>query len=186
METLARALGDRQRLAHILGSTGYTVGALGEHRRAIEVAQRGRALADETGDILARAGADAMMGRAYYALGEYARTIETAGRAFPAVSTAAAYERFGERASFQAVGGRVWVAMSLAEQGHFAEATARIEEAIAIADRAEALHERVWSRFGAGRMAFVRGEAARASALDVVSAQAAFSLAPRPPRGESE
>ena len=168
MEAIATALGDRQRLAQILSSAGYTVGALGEHRRAIEIAKRGRALADETDDLLSRIGADAMMGRAYYALGEYASTIEAAGRAFaamPAEAESVAYERFGPRSTFQSVGARVWVAMSLAEQGHFAEATLRIEEAVAIADRAEAPHERVWSRFGAGRVAFVQGKVERAAAF---------------------
>jgi tetratricopeptide (TPR) repeat protein len=76
-----------------------------------------------------------------------------------------AYERFGARSFFQMVGGRVWVAMSRAEQGDFIEANQRIEEAIAIADRAQAPHERVWSRFGAGRVAFVRGELERAAGL---------------------
>jgi len=168
MEAIATALGDRQRLAQILSSAGYTVGALGEHRRAIEIAKRGRALADETGDLLSRIGADAMMGRAYYALGEYANTIEAAGRAFaamPAEAESVAYERFGPRSTFQSVGARVWVAMSLAEQGHFTEATTRIDEAVAIADRAEAPHERVWSRFGAGRVAFVQGDVERAAAF---------------------
>src|SRR5207245_4421059 len=132
-----------------------------------EIARRGRALAEETGDLLARIGADAMMGRAYYALGEYANSIEAAGRAFAAMPPEAetvAYERFGPRSTFQSVGARVWVAMSRAEQGHFAEATLRIEEAVAIADRAEAPHERVWSRFGAGRAAFVHGEVQRPAA----------------------
>jgi tetratricopeptide (TPR) repeat protein len=166
LEAIAIALGDRQRLGEILSSAGYTVGALGEHRRAIEIARRGRALAEETGDLLARIGADAMMGRAYYALGEYASSIETAGRAFaamPAEAESVAYERFGPRSTFQSVGARVWVAMSRAEQGHFAEATLRIDEAVAIADRAEAPHERVWSRFGAGRVAFVQGKVERAA-----------------------
>jgi tetratricopeptide (TPR) repeat protein len=103
-----------------------------------------------------------MMGRAYYALGEYAHTVESAGRAFASMPEGA-YEIFGPRSYFQMVGGRVWVSMARAEQGHFAEARQRIEEAIAIADRAEAPHERVWSRFGAGRVAFVQGEADRAA-----------------------
>jgi DNA-binding SARP family transcriptional activator len=176
LEAIATRLGDRPRLARILASAGYTVGALGEHRRAIEIATRGRALAEETGDILSRCGSDAMMGRAYYALGEYAHTIESAGRAFASMPEGA-YERFGPRSYFQMVGGRVWVSMALAEQGHFAEATTRIEEAIAIADRAEAPHERVWSRFGAGRVAFVQGEAERAIGyLEMILPQARSDL----------
>jgi tetratricopeptide (TPR) repeat protein len=168
LEAIATALGDRQRLAEILWSAGYTVGSLGEHRRAIEIAKRGRVLAEESGDLLSQIGADAMMGRAYYALGEYANTIEAAGRAFaamPAEAESVAYDRFGPRSVLQSVGARVWVAMSLAEQGHFAEATMRIDEAVAIAERAEAPVERVWSRFGAGRVAFVQGEAERAAAF---------------------
>jgi tetratricopeptide (TPR) repeat protein len=165
IEALATALGDRQRLAHILSAAGYTVGALGEHRRAIAIAERGRALAEETGDVLAGAGADAMMGRAYYALGDYGRAIESAGRAFASLPEAVAYERLGLRSFFQMVGGRVWVAMARAEQGDFAEATVRIEEAVALADRAQAPHERVWSRFGAARVAFVQGELERAVGL---------------------
>ena len=165
LEAIATALGDTQRLAQVLSSAGYTVGALGEHRRAVEIARRGAALAEETGDTHALAGAYAMKGRACYALGEYAETIETAGRAFAIMSTTEAYERFGPRSSYQAVGGRVWVTMALAEQGRFADATTHIEEAIAIADRAQAPHERVWSRFGAGRAAFVQGETDRASAF---------------------
>src|SRR5205085_1216787 len=136
--------------------------ALGEHRRAIATAERGRALAEETGDALACSGADAMMGRAHYALGDYPRVIEAAGRAFASLPEAVAYERLGPRSYFQMVGGRVWVAMARAERGDFAEATARIEEAIALADRAQAPHERVWSRLGGGRVAFVQGEAQRA------------------------
>jgi DNA-binding SARP family transcriptional activator len=165
MEMIAEALGDRRRLGIILGAMGYTVGALGEHRRAIGIAERGLTLAVETGDALSQAGSEAMMGRAYYALGDYPRTIDTAGRAFALMGEATAYERFGSRSFFQMVGGRVWVAMARAEQGHFAEASARIEEAIAIADRAEAPHERVWSRFGAGRVAFVQGNLERACAF---------------------
>jgi len=177
LEAMATTLGDRQRLAQILSSAGYTVGALGEHRRAIEIARRGRALAEDTGDILAQSGADAMMGRAYYALGEYAHAIETAGRAFAAMPEAGAYERFGPRSFFQMVGGRVWVAMARAEQGDFAEANRRIEEAVAIADQAGAAHERVWSRFGAGRVAFVQGEHERAAAfLEVILPQARSEL----------
>ncbi len=177
MEAIAEALGDRNRLGQVLSTAAYTVGALGDHLRAIDIAKRGRVLAEETGDLHAQVGADAMMGRAYYALGDYARTIETAGRAFAALPDTLAYDRFGRRSTFQAVGARVWVAMSLAEQGHFAEANARVEEAIAIADRAEAPHERVWSRFGAGRVAFVQGELDRAAAfLEAVLPQARSDL----------
>jgi DNA-binding SARP family transcriptional activator len=177
LEAMATALGDRQRLATILASAGYTVGALGQHRRAIEIAERGRALAVETGDILSQCGADAMMGRAYYALGEYARTIETAGRAFAAMPEAGASERFGPRSFFQMVGARVWVAMARAEQGDFDEANRRIEEAVAIADKAGAAHERVWSRFGAGRVAFIQGDHERAAAvLEVILPQARSEL----------
>jgi len=160
-----------------LGAAGYTVGALGDHRRAIDIANRGRALAEEAGDLHAQVGADAMMGRAYYALGDYPRTIEAAGRAFAALPGTLAYESFGRRSTFQAVGGRVWVAMSLAEQGHFAEANARIGEAVAIADTAEAPHERVWSRFGAGRVAFVQGDLERATIfLEAILPQARREL----------
>ena len=177
MVTIAEALGDRARLAMSLGAAGYTVGALGDHRRAIDIANRGRALAEEAGDLHAQVGADAMMGRAYYALGDYPRTIEAAGRAFAALPGTLAYESFGRRSTFQAVGGRVWVAMSLAEQGHFAEANARIGEAVAIADTAEAPHERVWSRFGAGRVAFVQGDLERATIfLEAILPQARREL----------
>jgi len=177
MIAIAERLGDRDRLARILGSAGYTLGALGEHQRAIEIAQRGRALAEESGNLLSIAGADAMMGRANYALGNYARTIETASRAFAAVEVESGYDRFGPQSKFQAVGARVWVSMSLAEQGHFAEANTRVEEAIAIADKAEAPHERVWSRFGAGRVAFVQGELERAAAfLEAILPQARSEL----------
>ena len=177
MIAIAEGLGDRGRLAKILGSAGYTLGALGEHQRAIEIAKRGRALAEESGDLLTIAGADAMMGRANYALGNYATTIETASRAFAAVEVESGYDRFGPQSKFQAVGARVWVAMSLAEQGHFAAANTRSVEAVAIADRAEAPHERVWSRFGAGRVAFVQGELERAAAfLEAILPQARSEL----------
>jgi DNA-binding SARP family transcriptional activator len=177
MVALAEALGDRVRLATILASAGYTVGALGEHRRAIDIATRARALGEETGDLHAQVGADAMMGRACYALGDYPHTIEVATRAFAALPGTLAYETFGRRSTFQSVGGRVWVAMSLAEQGHFGEANMRAEEGVSIADTAKAPHERVWSRFGAGRVAFVQGELERAAAfLEAILPQARSEL----------
>jgi tetratricopeptide (TPR) repeat protein len=164
-EALALALGDRRRLARVLASTVYTVGALGDHARAIEAGERARLLAEETGDFEAVVGADAMLGRAYYALGQYPRAIGAAGRAFAVLPDESACGRLSRGLHFQAVGARIWVAMSLAEQGEFAEANARVQEALRIAASSQGPHERVWSHFGGGRVALVQGDLERAVEL---------------------
>jgi tetratricopeptide (TPR) repeat protein len=161
-EALAEALGDRTRLAQVLAATVYTVGALGDHARAVEAGERGRQLAEDVGDFGARVIADSMLGRAYYALGQYERAIESAGRAVAALTGDLAYQPSLRLSLLQSVSARIWVAMSLAERGRFAEAAVRADEAMEIARVAQGTHERVWSHFGAGRVCLVQGRLERA------------------------
>src|SRR3989449_1411873 len=161
MVALADALGDRGRLAKAVVMSVYTLAALGDYAGAIAAAKRGRVLATESGDLDAQVTSDAMLGRAYYALGQYPQVIAVATQAFTALPGKLAYDHFGRTSMLQSVGGRVWVAMSLAERGRFPEATALAEEAIQIAEVDQGKHERVWSRVAAGRVALVQGEVER-------------------------
>ena len=165
MVALADALGDRGRLAKAVVMSVYTLAALGDYAGAIAAAKRGRVLATESGDLDAQVTSDAMLGRAYYALGQYPQVIAVATQAFTALPGKLAYDHFGRTSMLQSVGGRVWVAMSLAERGRFPEATALAEEAMQIAEVDQGKHERVWSRVAAGRVALVQGEVERTVGL---------------------
>jgi tetratricopeptide (TPR) repeat protein len=165
LEAISERLGDRRRLAQVLPSSVYTLGALGDHRGAIQAAQRARALAEEVGDVPARVGADAMVARAYYALGQHQEAIEAAERALSELPGELSYRNLFPVGLLQSVGARVWKGMALAEQGNFASAKASLEEAMRIADADEGPHERVWARFGCGRVAFVQGDLHRATSL---------------------
>ncbi|PYM92439.1 MAG: hypothetical protein DME04_15475 [Candidatus Rokuibacteriota bacterium] len=165
METIAQALDDRDRLRAALSASIYTLGALGDHPGAVRAGERARALRAEAGDLLGQAGSDSMMSRAYYAMGQYSRTIEAATRAYTVLTGKLMYERSTRLGLLQSIAARVWAAMALAERGDFVDANARVDEAIHIAEVDQGTHERVWSRFGGGRVAFVQGDLERAVAL---------------------
>src|SRR4030095_179181 len=74
-QSRAEALGDRQRLGQVLSRMPEALYLIGDYGRAIEVGERGLALAEELGDHASESRATGNVGRAYHFIGDYHQAI---------------------------------------------------------------------------------------------------------------
>ena len=132
-ETLTVALGDRRRLGQIAATRSHCGWLLGELDRAMDDGRRALGIAEELGDVALRIRATYFVGQGYECLGNYRRAVAYQREIIDLLSTQSPHTRFG-MAGVPAVWCRFSLAWCLAELGDFAEADARIEEAIRIAD----------------------------------------------------
>jgi len=132
-ERLAVGLGDQRRLARISTYRAHSFWAAGETLQAIDAGTRALASADAVGDLALRAPASCYLAQACHAHGEYARAVELLTSVVNALDGPLVHELFGM--NFPAAGhARVFLAISLAELGEFAEALARGRDARTLAE----------------------------------------------------
>jgi tetratricopeptide (TPR) repeat protein len=132
-EPLAERLGDPQRLGRIVSFLCFSFSVMGEHDRAIAAGQRALALATTSGAFDAQVNAQANLGVAYYAAGDYRQTLDVAQRMMAVLTGERLSKRFG-LPTFPGLLGRGYVALCLAELGGFAEGAGRGEEAVRLAE----------------------------------------------------
>jgi len=134
-EAVAEALGDQRRLGRAFTYLVNYYVYIGDHRPALECAQRALAIAESLGDLVSRIVANFRVGQTYHALGDYRRAVHFLQRAAEDLKGDLIRERLG-MAGFPAVFSRSQLAWCLTEMGEFAEGIAFADEAMQIADAA--------------------------------------------------
>jgi tetratricopeptide (TPR) repeat protein len=132
--TLAEALGDRRRLGWVAAYMTHYHWRMGDHGSAIESGRRAVAIAEELGDVALRT-TNVNLGLAYYAVGDYARGIESLQKTIDALEGPHRGQRLGW-AGLPAVTSRAYLIGCLAEVGRFTDGIPVGEEAVRIAEQA--------------------------------------------------
>jgi predicted ATPase/class 3 adenylate cyclase len=132
-EALAERLGDNQRLGRIASHLCIYFVAMGEHERAIAAGQRALALATSSGAFDIQVIAQAYLGTAYHAVGDFRQALDHARHAMALLTGARRSAHFGQ-VTPPAVTSRGNVAWCLAELGSFAEGRSVAEEAVRLAE----------------------------------------------------
>jgi DNA-binding NtrC family response regulator/tetratricopeptide (TPR) repeat protein len=162
-ETLAQALSDPLRLARVASYMTQHFWVEGRHAQAIEVGQRALDRAKALGNLGLQVATAFYLGRARYALGEYAEAIRHLAWAVTSLEGGLAYHRYGV-AGLPSVLSRIWLAWCYAECGRLAEAVACGDEAVQIATAGDDFFTRVGARAADGRARLRRGDVGRAIA----------------------
>jgi tetratricopeptide (TPR) repeat protein len=163
-ETLAVALNDQRRLGHIYALMGQYAWLMGDQERYLELSQRALAIAEALGDFATRVRATYYLGSAYHTQGDYPRAIDYLRQAVAFVEREPFWKAF-DSIGVISVNARLYLCWSLAEMGSFAEGSARAEEALRIAEAAEATVSRIQAYFAIGLVALRQGALDRAIAV---------------------
>jgi tetratricopeptide (TPR) repeat protein len=165
-ETLAEALGDRQRLEEISATlTGYFWQAA-EQDRALEAGRRSLELAIDLDDPRRLVRSRYLLGRIHHVRGDYRLAIEMLRESAEALQGGPQHEQFRPLlTTFLSVNSRGNLALCLAEVGEFAEALVRGEEARRIADEIDHLYSRIVGCVELGGVWVRRAEFERAAAV---------------------
>jgi len=132
-EALAEGLGDRRRLARILGHMANALSVGGDNERAIEAGERALAIGAELGDVGLQVVTSVHLGQIYYTTGNYSRAIDGLRRNVASLEDQPVHQRFG-MAGYPSVVSLGFLAACLAEVGDFAEGMAAGNEALRIAE----------------------------------------------------
>ena len=159
-ETLAQGLDDRQRLGQVAMYMAEYFRQMNALDQALESGQRARALATTLGDVGLQVVANFHIGTVYYEQGDYCRAIDGLGWNVATLQGDLIRERFG-MTGLPSVLSRVYLSWSLAELGTFAEATARGEEGVRIAEAADHPFSRIWAYTGIGHLYLNKGDVHR-------------------------
>jgi transcriptional regulator with AAA-type ATPase domain/tetratricopeptide (TPR) repeat protein len=156
---LAEALGDKRRLARVFAHTSSNYWVLGDNERALALVEQAVALANQLGDVPLRVDCNQLFGMLHNSLGDY----RAAATFFERIITeVAAADRPGRFTSYYAVHARTWLAWVLSQCGEFDRAATLAEEALALAEASNDLHNLVTANWGAGVVALGRGSIDRA------------------------
>jgi class 3 adenylate cyclase/tetratricopeptide (TPR) repeat protein len=148
-ERRAADLGDDRRLALVLSYQSNCLWNVGETDRSLDTARRTLALAEGLGDPGLQIIANLSLGGAYRTRGDYRDAVACLRRNLELACGEAEREHFG-LVGIASVMSRGHLAWSLAELGQFADAVARAEEAIRVAEAAGDLYSRAHAHLGLG------------------------------------
>jgi tetratricopeptide (TPR) repeat protein len=153
-EILAEGIDDKQRLGRLFPDMIQHFRVMGDDDRLIEYSERAHTLARAIGDFRLQVSTHLALGRAYYDMCDYHRAIEFLGKIVASLAGGRSHERFSGASALS----RVWLAMSLVEQGKFAEGIAHAEEAVRIAAAVENPFSLTQAYFGVGGLYVTKGE----------------------------
>jgi class 3 adenylate cyclase/tetratricopeptide (TPR) repeat protein len=159
-ETLAEALHDQGRLGQVYYHMARYFWVMGDQAHALEYGQRALALATALEDGSLQAQASWELGIVYRTLGEYRRAMECFGR-----NVASLKDRLHEPSSVgpsASVGPLSYLVWCLAEVGEFAEAVARGEEGVRLAEALGQAEGLIFAYRGLGYLYLVKGDLHRA------------------------
>jgi tetratricopeptide (TPR) repeat protein len=131
--TLAEALDDHTRLGRVATFMTVQFYLTGEYERGMASGCRAVTLTAASGDVGSQVMAHAYLSFVCYAQGDYAQAVWSGRQAVASLAHDLFKERFGQ-AVFPASFSRIPLSRSLAEMGAFAEAIARVDEALQIAE----------------------------------------------------
>ena len=158
-ERLARRSGDERCLAGVLWRTSHSCWLVGDQARALQLCAQVLATATKLGDVHLEEMTNFRFGQIHNALGDFPRAIEYLERGLDHRPAAPNPSRsLGVPHVIQ----RTWLALSLAELGHFDAAVAAAERARADAETELQRYSIFYALFQLGRVHLVRGDFARA------------------------
>jgi class 3 adenylate cyclase/tetratricopeptide (TPR) repeat protein len=163
-EPLAEALDDAHRLGRISAQMAGTFHMLGDPDHALVSGQRALALTTELGDVALQVMAQASLGEAYHAQGDYPRAIDVLRRNVACLESERHRARFGPY-GLLAMRSYTWLVWCLSEVGAFSEGIAMAEEAVRLAGTVEDPFSRVTAYGGAGVLYLRQGDLHRAIAM---------------------
>ena len=163
-EGLARDLHDDRRLGHVVADTCARLRNIGDHAGALAAGRQACAIAAELRDRDLQFEATYRLAQAHFAVGDFVHSVDLLRQALSALGGGPRPED-SRVPRYLAAWPRAWLALSLASLGRFADAIARGEEAVRIADAADHPHSVIEARAALGRVYLDKGELERAIAL---------------------
>jgi class 3 adenylate cyclase/tetratricopeptide (TPR) repeat protein len=163
-EAIAERLNDDRRRGRVCAFVANIHMLLGELDEALVIGTRALEIAGRLGDLRLRTLTTGYLEVAHYLRGEYGRVVELATDNLAALPADRADEYFGHnRAS--SVFDRVFLVMSLAELGRFAEAAEYEAEMIGLAEPTHHAFTVSLAHWAAGTLYLLRGDWAKARSL---------------------
>jgi class 3 adenylate cyclase/tetratricopeptide (TPR) repeat protein len=141
-EELAVALGDQARLSRVLSYTSANFFIAGEHRRALDSAERGQAAAARLDDFRLESDLNLRLAIVHHALANYPRARELTERNIDALAGHRSYRAFSGP-NLTVVLSHAYLVRTLAECGEFDKAVSLGEAAVRIAESVEYLNSLV-------------------------------------------
>lgn len=159
-EHLATALDDQRRLGQVSAYMSIHFFMLGTYDQAIAAGERALAIATASGDVGSQVVANAYLGFAYHALGDYHWAIDFLRRNITVLVGDLAYERFGQ-AGLPSVLSHAWLVGCLTEVGAFAEGIRVGEAGVRIAETAHHPLSLIVACESLGRLYLIKGEVSK-------------------------
>lgn len=156
-EGLARRLNDQRRLAQLSDNLCHIRIYSGHPREAIGFGQNAQAIAESLGDLALRVTATLNLGWAYHFAADDRSAEQLIRNVLGLLEGDRRRERFGQTI-FPAVAALGYLTWILAEQGRFAEAFARGEEATRLAEALDHPYSLAFALWCAARPHIVRGD----------------------------
>jgi tetratricopeptide (TPR) repeat protein len=160
-EALAERLQDDHRLSQVCASMTTVHSTLGDLDEALATGSRAMEIARRLGDLRGAIVATLYLQQAHHYRGEYERVAASATDNLAALPADWVHEHLGMSLS-ASVAGRIWLIMSLAELGRFAEAARYEAEATRFAGSSEHVFTICWAHFAASMLHFLHGDWAKA------------------------
>jgi class 3 adenylate cyclase/tetratricopeptide (TPR) repeat protein len=163
-EALADRLKDDRRRGRVCAIMTTVLSTLDELDEALLTGTRAVEIAERGADLGLGVTTKSCLEEAYYFRGEYQRVVEIGVENLAALPAEWAHEYLG-LAVPPSVFGRVWLVMSLAELGRFAEAAKYEAEAIQLAEPTQHTHTIGWAYLAASILHLSKGDWGRARSL---------------------
>ena len=163
-QALAEQLTDDGRQGHVYAFMTVFHSLLGELDEALTTGTRALEIAGRLGDLRLRILATSFLAQAHYYRGEYERVVELATDNLAALPADWIYERLGSVAPVSVLD-RVWLVLSLAQLGRFAEAAPHEAEVICLAEPTNHPFSVSLAYFAAGMLHLLAGDWAKARSL---------------------
>jgi class 3 adenylate cyclase/tetratricopeptide (TPR) repeat protein len=163
-EVLAERLNDGRRRGQVCAIATNTHALLGELDEALVTGTRALEIAGRLGDLRLRILTTSYLELTYYYRGEYERAVELATDNLAALPTDWVSEYLGAAAPTSVLD-RVWLVMSLAELGRFAEAGQYEAEAVRLAEPTQHAYTVGQAYRAASTLHLLEGDWAKACAL---------------------
>jgi tetratricopeptide (TPR) repeat protein len=156
-EELARTAEDDRALGRVVASMAHYFWLMGEYVQALESGRRALAIATDLGDFPLEITTSYYQGLACHSLGQYRRGAEILRGNVQSLQASLLHESFGT-AGFHSVFARAWLVSCLAELGEFAEAVARGDEAVQIAEANDEPFSLIQAYLGVGGLHLRTGD----------------------------
>ena len=163
-QALAERLTDDGRQGHVYAFMTVFHSLLGELDEALTTGTRALEIAGRLGDLRLRILATSFLAQTHYYRGEYERVVELATDNLAALPADWIYERLGSVAPVSVLD-RVWLIVSLAQLGRFAEAAPHEAEVIRLAEPTNHPFSVSLAYFAAGMLHLLAGDWAKAHSL---------------------